>query len=88
MKRKKVFALQHKFPWESKWEDIATDNKSESKIFYEKLKDEPSFLAEMEYRIVRKDVIRLKNKDNQQVVSLVNVISDKEISQFISKKKK
>jgi hypothetical protein len=59
-RRKKIFCLQHKYPWEVLWHDIAIENNSYNDEFHGILKSEPVHLVEVEYRIMEKKEVILK----------------------------
>ena len=81
MKKKKdsELYLQHKLPWESEWEDVAIGNDVDCDKFKKILESEPPHLIETEYRIIRKKMTELKNK-NKSVICPVCIMRGTEMS--------
>jgi hypothetical protein len=57
---KKKYCLQHKYPWEVSWHDIAIEGSMYNDEFHSILKTEPSHLIEVEYRIMEKKNVNLR----------------------------
>ncbi|MFW5794623.1 MAG: hypothetical protein ACOCV1_03975 [Bacillota bacterium] len=84
MKKKNMFYLQHKLPWQIDWIDIESANSEDVRNFIDILDEEPLHLIEIEYRIVAKESIKLRNKD-KSTVHLKCVMTGKEIVSNIKK---
>lgn len=78
-RRKKVYSLQHKYPWEISWHDIAIENTVYNDVFHEILKVEPYHLIEIEYRIMQKKDVVLKF-NNLKVVKPIPCLEGKTLS--------
>jgi hypothetical protein len=86
MKKKKDrnFYLQHKLPWQSEWEDFEVGDSENCEKFINILSKEPAHLVETEYRIVKKEITELKNK-NKSIVFPICIMSGKEITNIFRK---
>jgi hypothetical protein len=51
MKKSEFYFLQHKLPWETDWSDVEKAKDPKSNVFIEALKEEPSHIVEMEYKV-------------------------------------
>ena len=79
---KKVFCLQHKYPWEVSWHDIAIENTLYNDSFDEILKVEPGHLIEVEYRIMEKKNVVLKY-NGKKVIKPIPCLEGKELSEMV-----
>ena len=82
MRKSKPFYLQHKFPWNSDWEDVEETTDLDSKVFYNLLKDEPDHLLEVEYRVIKKVAIKLRNK-NKIIYNPECVLIGRDLTDYI-----
>lgn len=85
MKRGDFFFLQHKLPWESDWEDIEKDKTCDSSKFIDHLREEPAHVIEMEYRVVRKEKVKLKTS-NKTVFNPVYVLSGPDLATIVEQR--
>jgi len=76
---KKEYVLQHKYPWETDWRDLKVCHSEYNEKFNKLLKDEPLHLIEVEYRIIKKVIIKLKSSD-KTIVKPETVLIGKDLS--------
>jgi hypothetical protein len=87
IKKDKNFYLQHKLPWESEWEDKEIGKSVDCEKFNKILIDEPPYLIETEYRIIKKKITELRN-NKKLVICPVCIESGFEVANRITKKKR
>lgn len=86
-KRKCMLYLQHKLPWETDWNDVATGDSIGCKNFLKILKKEPPHLIAVEYRIVEKKNMKV-NSQNKTVTYPVCIINGSDIASNIKGQKR
>jgi len=85
MRRSESYFLQHKLPWETTWEDVEAAGDPKDEKFIKTLKNEPSHIIEMEYRVVKKENFKLKTT-NRSVINPVHVLSGTQLATVVEQK--
>lgn len=80
MRKSGFFFLQHKLPWESVWKDF--EKNKNSKKLLDLLVDEPLHVIEMEYRIIKKEKIKLKTS-SKSIMNPIYVYSGNELADVV-----
>jgi hypothetical protein len=79
---KKEYVLQHKYPWETDWRDLKVGHSKYNDKFNNIIKDEPLHLIEVEYRVIKKVIIKLKSSD-KAIVKPETVLIGKPLSDIV-----
>jgi hypothetical protein len=81
-RKKEMYFLQHKYPWQNEWTDVINSEVLDDLCFLEILKDEPYHLIEIEYRIIQKEIVQLRNKD-KKVIRPIPMFSNKGLVEHV-----
>jgi hypothetical protein len=82
--KKSLYSLQHRYPWETDWTPVKDDSTIYGMEFHETLLSEPSHLIEIEYRIIKKETVKLKNSE-KKIIRPVPLLVGKELSEHVKK---
>jgi len=81
---KTVYTLQHKYPWETDWADLKIERTKYNQGFHSILKTEPDHLIEVEYRVVKKEKVKLKTS-GMEITKPVLILHGTQLSESMGK---